>query len=444
MVSVVRGKLSVGSVNMVGMENAVVEVVSELEAAVSAARKSVENDLWSCAGVQVSDLLGRVHRLRAQVESMELHLVREVISRGIPADVGAVDPRAYLMGALTMSPAEATLTVKLAEALGGRLVDTGEALAEGAICRERAKAIVEVVTGLPPTASTEQQEEVEAILLESAAELNAKDLRRMDKVMQAYLDPDGAEPREEAAKRKRAAHLRPNGDGTTTLKWTDTDEQMALLQAALEPLSAPRPGPDGEPDTRGPAIRRADALADLVAQVLRHGDLPTSRGTRPHLIVTVTEQAFTERPRARDHRHRRTPVRRRGPPDLLRRRRHRDPPGHRRGAAEHGPHPTDRQPPTMARPGRPRPRMRLPELRPTGPLDPGASPHSLDPGRPDRSVENLCLVCDRHHDAIHHGGWDIEMAADGKPELRPPPWVDPDRRARRNRYWETQAQFHLR
>ncbi len=31
-----------------------------------------------------SDLLGRVHRLRAQVESMELHLVREMISRGIP------------------------------------------------------------------------------------------------------------------------------------------------------------------------------------------------------------------------------------------------------------------------------------------------------------------------------------------------------------------------
>ena len=59
-------------------------------------------------------------------------------------------------------------------------------------------------------------------------------------------------------------------------------------------------------------------------------------------------------------------------------------------------------------------------------------------------LSNLCLVCDRHHEAIHTGGWDIEMAADGRPELRPPPWVDPDRRARRNRYWETQGDFHLR
>src|ERR1700761_7736968 len=230
------------------MENAVVEAVSELEVAVSAARKSVDKDLWSCAGGQVSDLLGRGHRLREQVESMELHLVREVISRGSPAEVGAIDTRTYLMGALTMSPAEATVTVKLAEALGGRLVDTGAALADGAICRERAKAIVEVVTGLPPAASTEQQDEVEAIMLESAAGLNAKDLRRLRKVMEHYLDPDGVEPREEVAQRKRAAHLRPNGDGTQTLKWTDTDANMALLQSALEPLSGPQPGPDGEPD----------------------------------------------------------------------------------------------------------------------------------------------------------------------------------------------------
>ncbi|HEX3825861.1 MAG TPA: DUF222 domain-containing protein [Sporichthyaceae bacterium] len=425
------------------MENAVVEAVSELEAAISAARKSVENNLWSCAGSQVSDLLGRVHRLRAQAESMELHLVREVISRGIPAEVGAVNPRAYLMGALTMSPAEATVTVKLAEALGGRLADTGEALAEGAICRERAKAIVEVVTGLPPTASVEEQEEVEAILLESAAGLNAQDLRKMDKVMAAYLDPDGVQPREESAQRKRAAHLRPNGDGTQTLKWTDTDEQMALLQAALEPLTAPHPGPDGQKDIRSPAVRRADALADLVAQVLRHGDLPSSRGARPHLIVTVTQHAFTN--------------------------------GHGLGITATGEHmsaaavrriscdadltairlDTDGVPLSMGRTRRIVSAQQWLALvvRDSGCVFPDCTRpapwtqahhivHWSQGGPTDLS--NLCLVCDRHHDAIHSGGWDVEIAADGRPELRPPPWTDPDRRPRRNRYWETLTSLHLR
>lgn len=148
------------------------------------------------------------------------------------------------------------------------------------------------MTGLPPVASLEQQDEAEQILLEQAAQLNAHQLRKLRKVLEHYIDPDGPEPREEAVKAKRAAHLRPNGDGTTSLRWTDTEENMALLQAALDPLSAPTPGPSGEKDTRSPALRRADALVDLVAQVLRHGDLPTSRGGRPHLAVTVTEQGL--------------------------------------------------------------------------------------------------------------------------------------------------------
>jgi hypothetical protein len=274
------------------MENAVIDAVSELETAVTAARKLVENDLWSCGSAQVMQLLARVHRLRAQVESIELDLVGEIDGRGIAAEVGALDTRAYLMGALTMSAAEASTTVKLAQAFGSRLVDTGEALAEGRICRERAKAIVDVIAGLPDVATVEQQGEVEEILLEAADQVNSRDLRRLSKVMEEYIDPDGVEPREEAAKRKRSALLRPNGDGTTTLKWTDSDEQMARLQAALEPLSAPRPGVDGEPDRRDPAVRRADALADLVELVLRHGDLPTSRGARPHLIITVTGQTL--------------------------------------------------------------------------------------------------------------------------------------------------------
>ena len=122
--------------------------------------------------------------------------------------------------------------------------------------------------------------------------MNARDIRRLSKVLAHYLDPDGLEPEDEKAKAKRGAWLRPNGDGTQTLRWTETDENIALLQAALEPLSGPVPGAEGEKDTRSPALRRADGLVDLVSQTLRHGDLPTSRGARPHLVVTVTEQAL--------------------------------------------------------------------------------------------------------------------------------------------------------
>jgi hypothetical protein len=100
----------------------VVDSVSEVRAAVTAVRKLVDNDLWSGSGRGV---LGLVHRLRAQVESMELGLVGEIDSRGILAEVGAVDTRAYLMGALTMSAAEASTAVKPAQAVRAAAAERG-------------------------------------------------------------------------------------------------------------------------------------------------------------------------------------------------------------------------------------------------------------------------------------------------------------------------------
>ncbi|HEX3614113.1 MAG TPA: hypothetical protein VHU88_20675, partial [Sporichthyaceae bacterium] len=70
------------------MDNAVLGSVSEFETALSVARKYLENELWSCSGSEVSDLLRQLHRLRAQIESMELTVLREVIERGVPAEVG--------------------------------------------------------------------------------------------------------------------------------------------------------------------------------------------------------------------------------------------------------------------------------------------------------------------------------------------------------------------
>jgi hypothetical protein len=343
-----------------------------------------------------------------------------------------------------MSPAEAATTVKLAQAFGSRLADTGQALAEGHLCRERAKAIVEVITGLPAKATGEQLQDCQDILLEHAAKLHAGDIRRLKPVLEHYLDPDGVEPREEAAKRKRSALLRPNGDGTTTLKWTDTDEQMARLQAALEPLSAPRPGVDGEPDRRDAAVRRADALADLVELVLRHGDLPTSHGTRPHLIITVTEQTLFGDGKglgvtATGEHLSAAAVRRNAcDADLTAIRLDTTGVPLSMGRSRRTVSPQQWQALVVRDRGCVFPNCD----RPAAWCDAHHLRHWTDQGPTD--LQNLALLCGRHHEAIHHAGWDIEMAADGRPELRPPPWIDPDRRPRRNQYWVTQAEFHLR
>jgi hypothetical protein len=46
-------------------------------------------------------------------------------------------------------------------------------------------------------------------------------------------------------------------------------------------------------------------------------------------------------------------------------------------------------------------------------------------------IDNLALVCGRHHSDLHTGHWQLEMI-DGVPWAIPPAWIDPHRRPLRN------------
>jgi HNH endonuclease/uncharacterized protein DUF222 len=54
-------------------------------------------------------------------------------------------------------------------------------------------------------------------------------------------------------------------------------------------------------------------------------------------------------------------------------------------------------------------------------------------GRTD--LDNLCLLCDYHHDRHLDQGWSIEVR-DGAAWFKPPAWQDPDRKPLRNRRFE--------
>lgn len=50
------------------------------------------------------------------------------------------------------------------------------------------------------------------------------------------------------------------------------------------------------------------------------------------------------------------------------------------------------------------------------------------------SVANAVLLCSHHHHAVHAGMWSVTMD-EGVAWFVPAPYLDPDRRPRRNRYW---------
>jgi hypothetical protein len=55
--------------------------------------------------------------------------------------------------------------------------------------------------------------------------------------------------------------------------------------------------------------------------------------------------------------------------------------------------------------------------------------HWQDLGPTD--VDNLVLLCRRHHREIHGSAWQVRMHG-GLPEFIPPTWIDPDRKPLRN------------
>lgn len=412
------------------------ESVAALEAAYVDLAKRIEDEAWQLTEAEVLDVTRRVHAVGSKVAGLGVRMVREVDARSIPTTMGAVSLRAFISGALRLSPREAGRQARLAKTLHEGCAATGTALAAGAVNFEQAATISRMISGLPSKATTEQREWAEGFLLEHARVLHADDLALLTKRIDAAIDPDGTLPREKLAAERRSANVRNNHDGTQTLTWRDTDEVMAELKAAMLALAAPMPGENSAKDTRTPEIRRADAMREIVGQSVRHGAMPGSRGERPRLVITATAETLrTGKGFGRTNSGEElcgeavrriacdadvfalimTPL---GAPLKLGRRRRTVSPSQWIALC----------------------------ARDIGCVFPGCSrpaefceAHHLtqwaDWGFTDD--DNLALVCGHHHDLIHHGAWEIFLGEDRRPWLRPPTWIEPERTPKRNTYWDT-------
>jgi uncharacterized protein DUF222 len=215
----------------------------------------------------VVDLTRRHHRLVAQLQSVGL--IRELDSRGIPDSLAACNTKAYLSGAFRMSPHLASEQTRLA-ALGQRYPDTAAALAEGEISYEQAKAIAFTVDDVTRRASAEQRGIAES------PPRRRRHAQRLRPAPPAQTPRRRDRPRRDPRPRGRRPRPPRRGfkehDGTQSIVWRETDENIATVKAAITALAAPAPATAATPDPRTPAQRRADALLEIITRTLRHGD----------------------------------------------------------------------------------------------------------------------------------------------------------------------------
>jgi hypothetical protein len=415
---------------------------------------SAEADIWALTDDDLGDAVEACERLSARMAELGLRLVREVDARDLAGRQGATSTAAWLRHRLRLRPGDARSRVELANRLreqpvpvdygpnmdstpaGWAMSATAAALAEGVVSVEHAFAVAATMAELPTSLSHEQVRAAEQQLADWAREYNPTELRNLGRALTNLLDADTLDEREQRAYDRRALRLTDRGDGSTRISGRLDDESAQIIRAALDPLAAPAPATaDGEPDRRTAGQRYADALIELARRALDDGHLPSGHAVRPHLTVTIRLETLLAMAGQSG-----VPVGELGGSPISAE-------AARRLGCDAGitrvilgpdgvPLDVGREQRTVtaaqwaallardggcAFPGCPRP----PEW---------CEAHHIlwwARGGPT-DLANLVLLCGYHHRQIHHHGWDVEIAVDGRPEFLPPAWTDPARTPRRN------------
>lgn len=150
--------------------------------------------------------------------------------------------------------------------------------------------------------------------MDAAGPVSADELGAIAQVWAAFLDPDGAEPAEARAMRKRGLTFgRRDSDGLVPVRGGLLPDVAAQLQLGFDSVLNPRvdgppvPGPcfpetgddadvdgpnENAADSRTPAQLRHDALVVLLTAAAASGELPMLGGAAPTLVVQVREDDF--------------------------------------------------------------------------------------------------------------------------------------------------------
>ncbi|MBG6190286.1 hypothetical protein IWX64_001226 [Arthrobacter sp. CAN_A212] len=374
----------------------------------------------------------------------------------------------YLRARLLIGRSEARRRLRLAASvvpprfLNGttgtpRLEHLSAAMGDGQIGDQAAVIISESIERVRPAATTPQAQDLlaamERALTAQAVESDTDVLRVVARHWEAALDQDGREPSDELLRSRQGVFLKGMRSGLHRLEIVATEGQFEVLTTAMNTAANPRiainqtqeadhdagSAPDGltpevrTPDGRTRAQMLLDGLVGACRLALTTSELPATGGHRPQVMVTIGFEELLGRVNGTGHAVFAGPV---------------SPGTVRRIACD-----ADIVPVVLGGSGeildvgRAR-RFFGPGLRRALiARDKGCSfpdcmipavwceAHHIDPwsasGR--TRISNGVLLCGHHHDLMDQGNWTIDMRR-GIPWFIPPPYVDPERKPRRNRY----------
>ena len=454
-------------------------VVDALDEACDTLATSDPTALWQLSDTLVEHGLTLVCRLRSQAVALESALLREADGRGLKAGTGAPSTQRWLEDTQRLSRAEANARHRLAAALGGH-PPVADALALGELTAEQAEVVttaLDQVGALPGSEAAELAAAAE-FLLEQCAVLAPRELARAGQaVVEALtrhpsiddpLDEEAVRREHDAAERALQSReqtvlrvVRRPGGGTQLridLGTVGRAAFQAWCRAQADQLAR---GEDGFEDTRTLPERRGDAFLDLL-----HRGTPGARGNpdqpeefddvapdesvgadgptsdRPTrvpgewagVVLTVVTTLAELRAGIPGTAHLDT-----GEPLSVAAVRHLACDANVVPVVTNGPS----QVLDLGRSCREfnRAQRRAVAVRDRGCVAPGCDqPPSACHVHHSRwwarggptDIDKAALLCGFHHRLVHRQDWGITLAANGFPQLHPPPHIDPSGRSRQH------------
>jgi len=402
--------------------------------------------LRESACVELLPAQRELETLSRKVLAAQVELDAAVADAGVCGEHGYASTWAMLAEVHRLAPREATarqarcgqLATRRSlagEVLPPRLPATAVALAEGAIGAGHVEVVVQVMRGAADRFDPQTCAVVEEQVAGFARDFTPRETVVLGAQLLERLDPDGPEPidPDEIPRPDNTLFLGRSRRGRLKLSGEFDAAGEAAIRAVIDVLAKPTPAIDGIPDERSLAARQGDALVDAALQVLGFGELPDCGGERPHVTVTLGWDDLRHSLRGA----------------LLDVGQALHPQTARMLACDAGIVPVVLGGPSQ-------------------PLDLGRSRRTLNaalrralivraggccemPGcdRPaswceghhrihwahggPTDLNNLLLLCRRHHTLVHRSGWDIHLDPSGHPVFTPPALLDPTRTPRPSR-----------
>src|SRR4051812_31325004 len=168
-----------------------------------------------------------------------------------------------------------------------------DAIVDGRISQRHGQVLTRLVGKIDPDALRRSQ----SALIEVATRCDPHQLEEFVRHQLAtWCEPD-LEAEEEAAEDRMFLQRRNTHRGSWRGTFELPDAAMETVLTVLEPL-ARRAGDD---DTRSAGKRRAQALADVFGLAARHGDLPDAGGSRPVITIVVPADWAVRLPTPAEH-----------------------------------------------------------------------------------------------------------------------------------------------